>query len=222
MNLVYALVDPRSKSIRYIGQSSRGIGRAWEHGSRNRLKYENNRKSNWIRQLLRLSLMYRVSILQRLSEDSTIEELNEAEIRWIAVGREHGWPLTNSTTGGKGARGFKMSAEECEKRRLRMLGSKLSPETRAKIGAKSLGRKQPRASVERRVALRRGIPLSPETKAKLSASIRAAHAASIRPRPTGMRWKSGPLSPEHKEKIRAANLRRSPEELKRIRRARWG
>lgn len=47
------------------------------------------------------------------------------------------------------------------------LGCIRTPETRAKIAAKALGRKRSRASVEAGAAKRRGVPLAPEHAAKL-------------------------------------------------------
>lgn len=113
--LIYALVDPRDDLIRYVGQSAIGIQRARQHLEPSELKLDTY-KVRWIKTLLRLSMKPQIKVLERVN---SVNELNPAEIKWIAeVKRTSGTKLTNATSGGGGAQGVsdetraKMSASQ--------------------------------------------------------------------------------------------------------------
>lgn len=130
-SLVYGLVDPRTDTIHYVGQSMNGVVRARRHGRPGALEKDTNlHKIRWIRQVRASGNDYSVVILEIVLE---VAHLDEAEIRWIAYGREHGWPLTNLCDGGGGTKNP-------------------NQETRAKIGVASRTRKHPPWSTERHVA----------------------------------------------------------------------
>lgn len=93
MNLIYGLIDPRTRLIRYIGQSSVGTQRPKQHTKADSGTYCHN----WIKALQRLKLTYEIVILDTLNDES---ELDEAECWWIAFGSACRWPLTNLTEGG--------------------------------------------------------------------------------------------------------------------------
>lgn len=113
--LIYGLVDPRTEAIRYIGKSCNGMYRPDDHGRDKKLAVDHTYKGNWIRQLKAAGLMYSIVILEDVSHAP--DTLADAEIKWIAYGRQQGWPLTNHTNGGEG-----------------MLGHTLPAAARAKIG----------------------------------------------------------------------------------------
>lgn len=94
---VYALVDPETELIRYIGRTRVGMSRPQHHFSS--ALHEKSHKANWIKQLRSRGATYTVIILELCTE----EELVAAECRWISHGVEHGWPLTNAISGGEGA-----------------------------------------------------------------------------------------------------------------------
>lgn len=85
------------------------------------LEKDRTYKGNWIRELKRSGFDVEVRILEEVSK----EKLSEAEVRWIAKGRQEGWPLTNLTEGGEGGHS----------------GRTFTPEHRAKISAANKGRK---------------------------------------------------------------------------------
>ena len=96
---IYALVDPDSLLIRYIGKSIR---------PKERLQNHMNEKSkchrcNWL-QLLKSQnkkpLMFIINILNIDDDWQSIERF------WIKLGRDAGWPLTNNTDGGDGVPGL--------------------------------------------------------------------------------------------------------------------
>lgn len=93
-NVIYALIDPRSLLIRYIGLSSNGISRAKDH---RRPSCPDTYCRRWVKSLQRLGLDYEIFKLETFD---TPTKLAEAERWWIAYGRACGWPLTNIMDGG--------------------------------------------------------------------------------------------------------------------------
>lgn len=95
--VIYALVDPRTGDIRYIGKSKNSTDRAtYEHWGK--VDRSNLHKERWVRGLRQAGLRYGVAILQR----PPLKRLNRAEQRWIARGKSLEWPLTNMQDGGEG------------------------------------------------------------------------------------------------------------------------
>jgi hypothetical protein len=110
--LIYALTDPRSGLVRYVGQSSIGMKRPGRHRQPGYLRHDRGHKGNWIRKLNRLGLAYGVQVLELLPN---AEELDAAEKHWISAFRLCGSPLVNLTDGGDGRRGYVMSQETKDK-----------------------------------------------------------------------------------------------------------
>lgn len=133
--IIYALKDPRysnnfQKYYRYIGKTAYGLYRPYSHVTPASLRSEkNNYKSNWIKQLLSLGLMYEVEILETWDNEA---DLAEAEIWNIAFYRSMGCKLTNRTNGGDGVCGYKFSKDVVEKLRLTKIGKKPSKESNLK------------------------------------------------------------------------------------------
>lgn len=94
---IYALVDPRTLLIRYVGQTRVGMRRPESHNRRSNRSH-NTYTSNWLLSLHKAGLAATIVILQI----STKPSLDTDEIWWIAFGRACGWPLTNHTDGGSG------------------------------------------------------------------------------------------------------------------------
>ena len=99
MRLIYGLVDPVTKLVRYIGKSTSGLRRPKMH------KYDRHKshKVNWMKGLIARGLTYEITVLEYLPMGSSEALLLATEIYWIAYGRASGWPLTNITPGGRGA-----------------------------------------------------------------------------------------------------------------------
>lgn len=155
--LVYGLIDPRTRLIRYVGKSSSGYKRPREHATATKKTYCHS----WILQLKNLGLTYEITILEVCDSAQLIDK----ERWWIAFGKACGWPLTNMTDGGEGIPlGYKVP----EHIRLARKGRVTSIETRLKLSRIMKGRK---ASPEARVNMSRaqkGRIVTPETKLKLS------------------------------------------------------
>ncbi len=139
-HIVYALTDPRTETIRYVGKSSTGMERPQSHRLHLNLARDPNlHKVRWIQQLQALGLSYRIDVLEEVGDG----DINAAEIRWIAYGRAQGWPLTNLTNGGDGQSGRVFSAETRAKMSAVRTGKKASATTREKIRQSKLGRSRP-------------------------------------------------------------------------------
>lgn len=93
---IYALKDPFSNVIKYVGKSDNPEIRLNEHIRK--CKYTDSYKNNWIKGLL---LNNTKPILEIVD---TIDNINwgESEKKWIKFFKEKGFKLTNLTKGGEG------------------------------------------------------------------------------------------------------------------------
>lgn len=170
--LIYALIDPRTGDIRYIGKSCSGLQRARRHHSPSELRIDNSYKGNWIRSLPKWDgheIRYEIRVLEELP---SANGLGLREIWWIAHGREQGWRLTNLTTGGDGQTGRAVSMETREKIAAAQRGRVFSAEHREKM---SRAAKRPKPWIAEQLRGGRGRhsrPHSEETKAVLRAKCR--------------------------------------------------
>jgi len=228
-NFIYGLVDPRTLLVRYVGLSSTGMERPWEHTSPSKLNREQTYKANWLRELIRADLRPSIVILQECPK----EHLKTEERWWIAYGRACDWPLTNHTDGGDGTFGFlktaatraKLSAaqrgkpkseQHRENIRLALLGRKRGPDSPEYTARRTATLKGQKRTPEQRARMRaaqlrlreQGYIVSDETRAKMSASQlgRKHSAESIAKIAAAHRGR--PKTPEHRERIRQSLLGR--------------
>lgn len=128
---IYGLRDPRTMEIRYVGQSSRGMKRPKQHTRPNNLKNDHFYVVRWLKSI---NCKPEIVVLERLRIDclsaaDRCVALNDAEIRWIALGRlALGKRLTNLTIGGGGTSGYKKSPEAKERERVRRCAWEKTPE----------------------------------------------------------------------------------------------
>lgn len=202
--VIYALVDPTSRLVRYVGQSSSGLCRPRHHGRPSQLKRKPGHRSSWIASLHQRGLDYEIAILQVLSG---ADGLNEAECWWIAYGRLSGWPLTNHTDGGEGTRGLLFSAEHRRRLSEAHRGQALSAEHRAKIAQGNIGRATTDTMRHRTAAANRARIWTPESRAKLSASrggISPSPEAREKQRQAMVGYKFGPPNAEKRKRLSEA------------------
>jgi len=179
--LIYALCDPRTHEVRYIGRSSSGMERPKSHLRPSRLK-EESYKVNWIKSLLAQGLKPTIQILHEFQDDATNEQLNHGEMWCIAHYKLCGYKLTNATDGGEGL----LNPSD-------FIRSKLSKAHKGK-----------RFSVEHKAKISESTKLSNTRKGKkLSEDHRAKMSKSAQNRPA--------ISPETRSRMRAAQANRSPE-----------
>ncbi len=149
---IYVLVDPNTLQKRYVGVSLDPQDRLKRH-----ITYCQGRKTHkerWIDNLRQQGQTPLLEVLEEISEWSW--ELEER--KWIAFGRQQGWPLTNETDGGEGAPGRQVSELTRERISLGKRGHKLPPftdEHRRKISEANKGKQ-----------------LSEETRQRLSQALK--------------------------------------------------
>jgi len=190
--LIYGLVDPRTRLIRYVGKSTSGLRRP--RGHRNPSNQKATYSARWVEALRREGLTYTIVVLE---EQAFGLSLDIAEQWWIAYGRASGWPLTNLTDGGEGTTGWSMRPETKEKIAATKRGRKLSVEHRAKISntlkantdqiahlarlsRENVGRSPSAETLARRSASLRDRTLTPETRRKISESRRTLFGRGAR------------------------------------------
>jgi len=146
---IYALVDPRTDAIRYVGKTTNPSWRFRQH-----LRYDrtDSHKSRWLALLSKLGLTPKWVVL----EEVKLSEWQEKERFWIANLKKDGCSLTNETPGGDG----------------RQKGFKHKPASVRKI-VEALKRRSP--EIRRQAALKtslklKGRPLLEDHRKKLSVS----------------------------------------------------
>lgn len=109
--IIYALKDPVTKEIRYIGKSASGLKRPQEHLKPKEYN-KHTHKAHWVKSLILRGLQPEIEVLLVLDSG---DQLDSEEIRLIAEYRAAGAALTNATDGGEGALGRKVSEETRQK-----------------------------------------------------------------------------------------------------------
>lgn len=123
---IYGLVEPTSRLVFYVGQSSRGMVRPNQH-----------RPKGWVFEIAILDVVDLpsspcASMCPWLPANRNPTLLNELERYWIALGRALGWPLVNKTDGGDGML-VRSSPKTLAKMRASHVGKRHSDETRERI-----------------------------------------------------------------------------------------
>lgn len=90
MRYIYALVDPRDNTIRYVGQTDDTKRRYSEHVNR----IEETAKGAWIQELRALNRKPLFVVLDTCDDQ---QQSNYLESWWMILGRRQGWQLVNGT-----------------------------------------------------------------------------------------------------------------------------
>ena len=109
--IIYGLVDPGTKEVRYVGKSSYGLKRPKEHFKPSNYLTQQNHKAHWIKKLKSEGKQPDIVVLKTATSE---EELNQLEINTIKYYRDQGLKLTNGTDGGEGSLGW-LPTEENKK-----------------------------------------------------------------------------------------------------------
>lgn len=170
---IYALSDPRTHEVRYVGQTRLTVERrAARHVDVSRLGGDAY-LARWLRQLDRAGYRPLVALVQAVDD----VHADDAETYWISYFRASGCPLTNVSSGGSGRRAAH------------------SEETRRKIGDGNRGKVRTAEARARLAELRRG---NQNARGAVRTPEQRAHLSRVK---TGT--KLGPLSDEAKAKISA-------------------
>lgn len=225
---IYALADPQTNQIRYVGATTRACSRRFmEHWTRSlRSKTHVER---WIAHLRRMGMRPQFLVLER-----EVEDWGARERYWIAKLQNQGIDLTNGTIGGEGTLGHIKSALTRARLSAALTGKKLSPErvermrqrratpeTCQKISAAQKGKKaRPESCAKRSESMKRlwasGYRHSPEAVARMSAARRGA-TLSVETRQKISESKKGKPRKAHSREViekiaeKHRGMKRSPE-----------
>lgn len=125
---IYALCDPDTQEIRYIGKSNSTRRRYSDHIN----ECKTNRKSHkisWIKSLLSKNKKPLLKILDKVPHD----EWKLWEVHYIELYKSKGANLTNLTEGGQGGNGYKHTEESKQSMSKSKKGVKLSEDHRKRI-----------------------------------------------------------------------------------------
>jgi hypothetical protein len=148
MAVIYALIQPKTEEIRYIGKTEHDQWKRYgQHiAGATAEKARSRRLTAWIKSV-------RPDLPGLIVLETDPDGLNEAEKRWIAWARANGYRLVNMTDGGDGqSRSYVPSAE-----------------ARAKVSASLKGRVKTDLERQHISEALKGHPVSDETKAKIAA-----------------------------------------------------
>ena len=154
--IVYALLEPISEEIRYIGKSCSGLHRIRQHFGPSQLKAK-NKKSNWLKSLIKKNIFPKLKILEVATDKINLSELEKKHILIYKSGR-----LLNMTAGGDG-NGYIRSTRSSPPNK----GKKASTSAKLKMSAARLGRSFK--------------PRTIEEKNKISQANITAHSSSAKP-----------------------------------------
>ena len=135
---LYTLSDPRTREIRYVGWTSgRPRARLLQHLAEAK-RHAGCHRLHWLQELRRVGMIP----IQKVVAVLKVDEGPRAEIRYIAVLRDHGVTLTNNTDGGDGSLGRHLSDGARVRLSAAHRGRIPSQETRAKMSLASKGKKK--------------------------------------------------------------------------------
>jgi hypothetical protein len=184
---IYALVDPNTREVRYVGKANDLGARMHLHLKSN--THHNAAKNRWIASLLAEGLKPVVTVIEMVS----FSKWQERERFWIAEFRRRGAVLTNTLPGGNG------SGTVAERTRAALSvankGKVRSAEQRARMSAAR--RASPLAmSILRATGLR---PKSAATRRKMSEASKGVPKSEAHRKALGLSRKGKPLSQSHRE-----------------------
>lgn len=172
---VYALLDPKTMEVKYVGCSCNPNRRLLEHCSGG-VHDSNSTQATWVESIK--PLKPELVVLEAM-----VGDWEEAEQFWILYLRFLGFELTNKSSGGKGSLGCSPSQEVRRLVSLRHSGKLVSEATRLKLSSAGVGRKH---SAEETIKLSErsrgntyssgyknalGYRHTEETKARISATL---------------------------------------------------
>lgn len=164
---IYALCDPETREIRYIGKTSRTLKQRLRQHLRDAEEGDKSRCSSYRLRWLRSLGAQPVIVSLLITSESFGIEMERATIKRF---RELGYRLTNTTAGGEGNPGWCPPVEYRNRMSAVMKGKRHSEEARKNMRAAAKARGISEAARIAVTAHNKGRSLSPEHRAKLSAA----------------------------------------------------
>ena len=196
--VIYALIDPRTQAMRYVGKAKDLRRRYLRHIRES--QRQTNHRARWIQSVLRSGLAPDMVAIETTTEEGWIE----AELFWIAYFRFIGADLVNTTAGGTGG-------ATCNWR-----GRHHTREAKEKLRQANAGRVFPEWHKEKLRVARRGkrpalgMQHTDEARVAISRGLKVAYASGRRvPRRVGA---PGKRTGQALENIRAAQAARRARE----------
>jgi len=155
---IYALLDPTTKVIRYIGATKNFQKRYTNH----LYDTSHTHKNCWIKSLRKRGLLPDMMILKKVSQGSWQDE----EKQYIKYYKEQGVKLTNSTDGGEGILNPPLDVRQKISRS--QIGKIISEKTKKKLSESHLGQKPWNKGI---VGCGKGRIVSMETRLKTSKTL---------------------------------------------------
>ncbi len=165
--IIYALIDPLTQEIRYVGKTTNPYRRQWDHRSN---CDRNTHKGKWIRKLYETHGVWPEFFVLEEVDCPTGEEWKAEERFWIAYLRCIGCPLTNIDNGGNGV--GTATPEMRRRNSERQKGKKLSEEHKRKLSIAGKGKVNSLEAYARAAAKNTGQKRTPEQRARMSSAIR--------------------------------------------------
>jgi len=164
--VIYALTDPRTSEIRYVGVTTMTVRMRLTRHLGEAKRGNPGYKNNWVRQLQGEGLRPQTSIL----EEGDGEGWAAAEQHWIAHFRHAGVRLTNIADGGEAPFGCKRS--EATKAKMREIGKNRDPEKMRRFQEAGSGHSQTEATKAKISAAFKDKPRDETFKRKVSDGVR--------------------------------------------------
>jgi len=161
--IIYALSDPDSGEVKYIGQTSKTLNERMRIHLKDARSKKNNKRTAWIKSIVKRGKIPSIEIIDEVSEDSW----QFWEMYWIEQFKVWGFNLKNGTAGGDGIKGYIYTEEDKKK----MRGRVVSDESRSKMSKSKKGKPCPWNKVYGEGHHRFGIKHSEETKDKMKTPI---------------------------------------------------
>lgn len=174
---IYALTDPRTSEVRYVGKTITPKKRIYHHVWDAMNANDHTHKSNWIRALVEAGTLPVMSVLETGDGD-----WQTAERQWIKRFKDAGSNLTNATDGGEGQSStYRASAETKAKMSKALKGQKRTAEAKSKMSAWQIGRKPSEACLAAagKSCIDRKPHLGCHHNEEARAKIRAARAKQV-------------------------------------------
>ena len=191
---IYALTEPGTFLVRYVGKANKPYKRYKLHLIEARTSARKAHRLNWIRKLILAGQVPNLLILEECDAENWVER----EQYWIAKFRADGTDLVNNADGGQGGNGYKHSEAALLKLSEASKRSWGDLDVHVRRSASMRGKRNKHAG-----------PMSAEHRANLSAALKgkkrtAEHCANLSAAQKGK--PSYVRSPESREHSRASRM----------------